>query len=268
MIGKNIIFPIGNIPVKLSGIVTPNKSPTSNVCLECKKGSVGHKNYCKSCGIFNTSDQIGSGLLENGQMKVFTKDQMEEIKTMTKNIVVKSLVSIDQVDFRLKNDNGYYIMPSKEDENKLYQKIFNALKATRQAIVATWKYNTNVTRDRLCVLIPLEDCLVLYQLNYHEELNEIPEAIDLKLTKEETIEGIALINTVKKGSIADIVDQYQIDLENLLSGKPNAISIPKKTGLSFSPEQIAQASKAFAESQVESELTESKSKQKRGKKSN
>lgn len=262
MIGKNIIFPIGNIPVKISGIVTPNKSPTFNVCLECKDGSVGHKNYCKGCGIENTKDQIGSGLKDGDNIKVFSKDQMDEIKNMTKNIVVKSLVDIDQVDFRLKNDKGYYLIPSKDDENRLYQKIFSGLEATNKAIVATWKYNTNVTRDRLCVLMPLNDCLVLYQLNFHEELNDLPEQIDLDVSRDETIEGIALVNTVKKGSVKDVIDQYQIDLEGLLSGKPKAVSKQKQSGLKFTPEQLKEASKAFADSQVVKQKTNG------GKKSN
>lgn len=260
MISKNIIFPIGNIPIKISGIVTPNKSPTFNVCLECQEGSVGHKNYCKSCGIENTKEQIGSGLKDGDNIKVFSKDQMDEIKNMTKNIVVKSLIDVKQVDFRLKNDKGYYLMPSKDDENRLYQKIYSGLESTNKAILATWKYNTNVTRDRLCVLMPLDNCLVLYQLNFHEELNELPEDIDLDVTRDETIEGIALVNTVKQGTIKDIVDQYQIDLDNLLSGKSKAITKPKKQGLQFTPEQLKQASKAYADAQTQ--------KVKGGKKSN
>ena len=47
---KSLIFKGGiMIPVRVTSVITQNKSPVHDVCLECNKGFVGRKQYCKNC---------------------------------------------------------------------------------------------------------------------------------------------------------------------------------------------------------------------------
>ena len=94
--------------------------------------------------------------------------------------------------------------------------------------------------------MPLGDILVIQQIAYKEELNEIDEEIDLEVSTEERIEGKGFLNLIPEAKIDDLEDQYQKDLEKLLSGKPKKVSVPgkpkkKESLFGLSPDQLKKA---------------------------
>jgi len=253
---KSLIFKGGiMIPVRVSSTITENKSPVHDVCLECNEGFVGKKRYCKSCNIENTKENIGSGFEIADKLNVFTKDQIESIKIESSNLNVQKVIDTENLDLSLRqNEKSYYLYPDKKDSDakKMYAIVFNALKEANKSLIVTWKVSSRSSRDSQAVITINNDILVIRQIAYKEELNEIDEPIDLQVTQEELVQGKGLLNLIPEGTIDDLVDEYQIKLEKLLSGKPSTVSVPgkpkeKKNLFGLTPEQIK---KAEAELQV------------------
>lgn len=253
---KSLIFKGGiMIPVRVSSTITENKSPVHDVCLECNEGFVGKKRYCKSCNIENTKENIGSGFEIADKLNVFTKDQIESIKIESSNLNVQKVIDTENLDLSLRqNEKSYYLYPDKKDSDakKMYAIVFNALKEANKSLIVTWKVSSRSSRDSEAVITVNNDILVIRQIAYKEELNEIDEPIDLQVTQEELVQGKGLLNLIPEGTIDDLVDEYQIKLEKLLSGKPSTVSVPgkpkeKKNLFGLTPEQIK---KAEAELQV------------------
>lgn len=238
-----------NIPVRVSSTITENKSPVHDVCLECTKGFVGQKKYCKNCNIENVKEQIGSGLEIADELKVFTKEELEKIKTKSSNLNIKGLTETEKLDLSVRQyQKSYYLYPDKKDADakKMYSVIFNALKDGKKSLIVTWKVSSRSSRDTEAVITPLNDILVIRQISFKEELNEIDEDIDLEVTKEEKIEGKGFLNLIPEAKIDDLVDEYQVELEKVLSGEPEEIAIPNKTEkkkslFGLTEEQIAKA---------------------------
>jgi len=253
---KSLIFKGGiMIPVRVSSTITENKSPVHDVCLECNEGFVGKKRYCKSCNIENTKENIGSGFEIADKLNVFTKDQIESIKIESSNLNVQKVIDTENLDLSLRqNEKSYYLYPDKKDSDakKMYAIVFNALKEANKSLIVTWKVSSRSSRDSEAVITVNNDILVIRQIAYKEELNEIDEPIDLQVTQEELVQGKGLLNLIPEGTIDDLVDEYQIKLEKLLSGKPSKVSVAgkpkeKKNLFGLTPEQIK---KAEAELQV------------------
>jgi len=253
---KSLIFKGGiMIPVRVTSVITQNKSPVHDVCLECNKGFVGRKQYCKNCNIENTKENIGSGFEIADELKVFTKDQIESIKVESSNLNVQKVIETENLDLSLRQcEKSYYLYPDKKDSDakKMYAIVFNALKEAGKSLIVTWKVSSRSSRDSEAVITVNNDILVIRQIAYKEELNDIDEPIDLQVTQEELVQGKGLLNLIPEGTIDDLVDQYQTKLEALLSGKPSKVSVPgkpkeNKNLFGLSPEQIK---KAEAELQV------------------
>ena len=253
---KSLIFKGGiMIPVRVSATITQNKSPVHDVCLECNEGFVGQKRYCKSCNIENTKENIGSGFEIADKLNVFTKDQIESIKIESSNLNVQHVIDTENLDLSLRqNEKSYYLYPDKKDSDakKMYAIVFNALKEANKSLIVTWKVSSRSSRDSQAVITINNDILVIRQIAYKEELNEIDEPIDLQVTQEELVQGKGLLNLIPEGTIDDLVDEYQIKLEKFLSGKPSKVSVTgkpkaKENLFGLSPEQLK---KAEAELQV------------------
>jgi len=249
---KNLIFrgkgTMFNIPVRVSSTITENKSPVHDVCLDCSKGFVGQKRYCKSCNIENTKDQIGSGLELGDNLKVFSKDELDKIKIKSSNLIIKGLTETEKLDLSIRqNQKSYYLYPDKKDSDakRMYAVIYNGLKDNNRSMIVTWKVSTRSSRDTEAVITPINNILVIQQLCYKEELNEVDEEIDLEVSKEEKIEGKAFLNLIPEVSIDDIVDEYQIELDKVLSGKPETIQVKtektKKSLFGLTEDQIKKA---------------------------
>jgi len=251
---KNIVFRsegiLMEIPVRISSVVSENKSPVHDVCLACQKGFVGQKRYCKNCAVENTHDQIGSGLEIGDTLKVFSKEELEKINIKSSNLILKGLTNTKNLELSLRQyQKSYYLYPDKKDSDakKMYAVIFNALKDNNKSMIVTWKVSSRSSRDTEAVITPINNILVIQQIAYKEELNEIDEPIDLQVTKEEKVEGKAFLNLIPEVTIDDLKDEYQIELEKVLSGKPEQIPLakgekPKKKSLfGLSEAQIAKA---------------------------
>lgn len=252
---KSLIFKGGiMIPVRVSSTISQNKSPVHDVCLDCSKGFVGQKRYCKNCNIENTKDNIGSGFEIADELKIFTKDQIESIKTESSNLNVQKVIDTENLDLSLRQcEKSYYLYPDKKDSDakKMYAIVFNALKEANKSLIVTWKVSSRSSRDSEAVITINDNILVIRQIAYKEELNEVDEPIDLQVTKDELIQGQGLLNLIPEGTIDDLVDQYQEKLETLLAGKPS-VSVPgkpkeNKNLFGLSPDQLK---KAEAELQV------------------
>lgn len=251
---KNLVFRskgvLLEIPVRVSSTISQNKSPVHDVCLECNGGFVGNKRYCKNCDCENTKDNIGSGMEIGDDLKVFSKEEIEEIKIESSNLIIKGLTDTSKLDLSLRqNEKPYYLYPAKKDSDakKMYAVIFNALKDNDKSIIVTWKVSSRSSRDTEAVISPIGDILAIRQIAYKEELNEIDEDIDLSITKEEKVEGKAFLNLIPKASIDDQIDEYQQKLDKLLSGKTKTVSVTKgkpkekKSLFGFSDEQLKEA---------------------------
>jgi hypothetical protein len=256
--GKNILL---ELPVRITSVVSENKSPVHDTCLECQKGFVGQKRYCKGCNLGWDNDpipkeQIGSGIeITEDDLKVFTKEELAEIKIESNNINITGFQKTEDLDLSLRqNQKSYYLYPAKKDSDakKMYAMIFNGLKDTNKSMVATWKVSSRSSRDTEVVITPMEDILVIRQIAYKEELNEVDEPIDLTLDEEEQAQGKTFIDSIPEAKLDDLVDKYQAKLEEILSGKPKKqVSVTagkpkeKKNLFGLSPDQLKKAQEAL-----------------------
>lgn len=257
---KNLIFrgkgTMFNIPVRVTSTITANKSPVHDVCLDCQKGFVGRKNYCKNCKIGwdndpINKDQIGSGLELADDLKVFSKEELDKIKIKSSNLIIKGLTETENLDLSIRqNEKSYYLYPDKKDSDakKMYSVIFNALKDNNKSMIVTWKVSSRSSRDTEAVITPIGNILVIRQISYKEELNEIDEDVDLEVSNAEKIEGKAFLNLIPEVNIDDVVDEYQIELDKVLSGKPDELppmknfpKTEKKSLFGLSEDQIKKA---------------------------
>lgn len=260
---KNLVFRsegiLMEIPVRITSTVTENKSSVHDVCLECQNGFVGQKRYCKTCAIENTTDQIGSGIEIAEKIKVFSKEELEKIKIQSSNLILKGLTNTEDLELSIRqNDGSYYLYPDKKDADakRMYAVIFNALKDNKKSMIVTWKVSSRSRRDTEAVITPMNNILVIQQIAYKEELNDIDEKIDLQVSQEEKIEGKAFLNLIPSINLDDLKDEYQIELEKVLAGEPELISgtqteKPKKKGLfGLSDDLIAKAEAELAKDET------------------
>jgi len=210
-----------SIPTKVSSMISKSKTGFSQACPVCK-GHVGRKNWCDGCD----REIEWHNILKGIEDKVFSKEQIESLKTFDLKIKVVGTIPYSEVDIR-KVSSGYYLLPTqtkkgasksaKESRNLGdYAVLVEGLNKTDTVLLVEFCISSV---QKLGIVITQERELILKEYAYAENLIPNDEELDYKVTKEELagiIKFIKLQKPVK--DITAIENEYFAKVQQLIEG--------------------------------------------------
>jgi DNA end-binding protein Ku len=170
---------------------------------------------------------------EPGRYVVIDDDDIEKANPKkAKTIDIVQFSKGEEIDSLL-YEKPYYIVPAKGGE-KSYKLLQQVLAKTGMVGIAEFMLRN---REHICVLRSYENRLILSQLRYQEELQELPEEVDagIKITDKELKLGIQLVNQLNaKFDAAQFKDHYITEIKKIIKAKASGKQIrvaasPKET---------------------------------------
>jgi DNA end-binding protein Ku len=159
---------------------------------------------------------------------VLTDDDYEKASPeKSKTIAIEEFVAEEEIsgDYY---DTPYYVEPAKGGE-RAYVLLREALKKTGKVAIGTFVMRT---KENLCMLMAVEDLIILFKLRFHEEIRTAEElSIPTKTTVKpaELKMAVSLINqlTPKQFDISKYKDTYSGALMKLIEAKAKGKRITK-----------------------------------------
>jgi len=105
---------------------------------------------------------------------------------------------------------------------KAYKVFERSVSDSNKAIVV--KFSTR-QKQKLGIMISIDNVLTLLHIVYDELFNEIDEIPEIEISVEEKKQGIDFINNLESVKLAEIEDDFKLKLEKLIeNGTPVALS--------------------------------------------
>lgn len=216
---------LANIPAKICTV--SRSSSTSNICQACPKcnGDVGHKNYCKECGLEpETADILKAFRVSKSEKIILTEEQKSQLKESEVKIEVLGTVNRNTIDSKMLalTESCYYIW---QDEKA---KVTKPLAILLAGLVGSDRFlavNSTLSGKTKLGLIRPEvvdgnNVLMLQILTYLEYLNPIDENFTTKLSPEEVEMGKSFVERqLKEIDLNAIEDPYSKVIESVMSGE-------------------------------------------------
>lgn len=182
------------------------------------KARIKYKKYCSHCGKeVNPEDIIKGYEYEKDKYVVMTEDELERIKTKKdKTIHILQFAKMSEVDM-IYYEKDYYAIPDTGAE-KAYELLRQALLAEKKVAIAKTVMGTN---EKLLVLYPLKEGMVVKTLYYEDEIAAVPKQVPkMKLESNELDMAKMLIqNMTVPFHAADYRDEYQARLREAIMKK-------------------------------------------------
>lgn len=176
-----------NIPVSLYKTTRDISISFNQLCKDTHE-RVRYKKICPSCNKEVKSEDIIKGYeFEKGRYVTFTEDELEKLKTRKdKTLQIDKFAKMSEVD-PIYFDKNYYAVPDAGAE-KGYELLRQALITKKEVAIIKTVMGTS---EKLMVLYPTKDIMLVKTLFYHEEIQAVPvplvkpkiEKADLELTK-------------------------------------------------------------------------------------
>ncbi len=216
----NLQFGLVNIPVKA---VTLRRSKSISFKRVCSEGhAIKNKYFCPDCNREYEYKEFKKGYQVADEMLVFDKEILKNIEDLnTENIEILGYKKIEDIDSR-GFDSQYYLVPDGK-----YTKTFTLFRETleKSGRCALVKYTVR-NKTHLGIIKPFKNVLNLINLYYPDEIVQVPELKEEKLSKDEIDLGLKLIESLadKKIDENELVDEFREKVETLiedtLAGKP------------------------------------------------
>lgn len=195
------------IPVGLYKTTTDNDIHFNQLEKE-SKSRIKYKKYCSHCNKEVTADDIIKGYeYEKDKYVIMTDDDLEKIKTKKdKTIHIIQFAKMSEVN-PIYFEKDYYAVPEAGAE-KAYELLRQSLLSQEKVAIAKTVMGTN---QKLIVLYPLEDGIIVKTLFYADEIVAIPKQVPhMELNENELNMAKMLIeNMTKSFNAADFKDEYQ-----------------------------------------------------------
>ena len=138
------------------------------------KARIKYKKYCSHCGKEVSQQDIIKGYeYEKDKYVVMTEDELERIKTKKdKTIHIQQFAKMSEVNM-IYYEKDYYAIPDAGAE-KAYELLRQALLAEKKVAIAKTVMGTN---EKLLVLYPLKDGMIVKTLFYEDEIAAVPKQI-------------------------------------------------------------------------------------------
>ena len=182
------------------------------------KARIKYKKYCSHCGKEVSADDIIKGYeYEKDKYVVMTEDELERIKTKKdKTIHILQFAKMSEVDM-IYYEKDYYAIPDSGAE-KAYELLRQSLLAEKKVAIAKTVMGTN---EKLLVLYPLKDGMIVKTLFYNDEIAAVPKQLPrMKLDEQEMEMARMLIqNMTRPFDAAAYQDEYQARLKDAIMKK-------------------------------------------------
>lgn len=182
------------------------------------KARIRYKKYCSHCGKEVTAQDIVKGYeYEKDKYVIMTEEDLEKIKTKKdKTIHIIQFAKISEVDM-IYYEKDYYAIPDAGAE-KAFELLRQALLAQKKVAIAKSVMGTN---EKLLVLFPTKEGMIVKTLYYHDEIAAVPKQIPkMQLEKNELDMAKLLIENMTKPFVAaEFHDEYQARLREAIMKK-------------------------------------------------
>lgn len=182
------------------------------------KARIKYKKYCSHCGKEVAPKDIIKGYeYEKDKYVVMTDDELERIKTRKdKTIHILQFAKMSEVNM-IYYEKDYYAIPEAGAE-KAYELLRQSLLLEKKVAIAKTVMGTN---EKLLVLYPLKDGMIVKTLFYNDEIAAVPKQIPkMKLSEQEIDMARMLIrNMTEPFDATDYQDEYQTRLRDAIMKK-------------------------------------------------
>lgn len=205
------------IPVGLYRTTTDNDIHFNQLDKE-SKSRIKYKKYCAHCNKEVKSEDIIKGYeYEKDKYVIMTDEDLEKIKTKKdKTIHIIQFAKMSEVD-SIYFEKDYYAIPDVGAE-KAFELLRQSLLAQKKVAIAKTVMGTN---EKLIVLFPLKDGMVVKTLFYADEVVEVPKKVPkMDLDSNELEMAKLLIENMTKPFVAEEYrDEYQARLREAIMTK-------------------------------------------------
>lgn len=182
------------------------------------KARIKYKKYCSHCGKEVTSADIIKGYeYEKDKYVVMTDEELEKIKTKKdKTIHIIQFAKMAEVNM-IYYEKDYYAVPDAGAE-KAYELLRQSLLSQKKVAIAKTVIGTN---EKLLVLYPTKDGIIVKTLFYHDEIVAMPKPVPkMKLDEHELAMAKMLIENMTRPFVAEeFQDEYQARLREAIMKK-------------------------------------------------
>lgn len=182
------------------------------------KARIKYKKYCSHCNKEVKAEDIIKGYeYEKDKYVIMTDEDLEKIKTRKdKTIHVIQFVKMAEID-PIYYEKDYFGIPEAGAE-KAFELLRQAMLAQKKVALAKTVMGTN---EKLIVLYPTKDGLIVKTLFYADEVVEAPKKVPkIQLDSNEFEMAKMLIeNMTKPFNATDFKDEYQERLRNAIMTK-------------------------------------------------
>lgn len=182
------------------------------------KARIRYKKYCSHCGKeVSTKDIIKGYEYEKDKYVVMTDEELERIKTKKdKTIHILQFAKMAEVDM-IYYDQDYYAVPDTGAE-KAYELLRQTLLSRKKVAIAKTVMGTS---EKLLVLYPTKDGIIVKTLFYHDEIASVPKPVPkMKLDENELSMAKMLIdNMTRPFHAGEFRDEYQARLRDAIMQK-------------------------------------------------
>lgn len=182
------------------------------------KARIKYKKYCSHCNKeVTTADIIKGYEYEKDKYVIMTDEDLEKIKTKKdKTIHIIQFAKMSEID-PIHYEKDYYSIPEVGAE-KAYELLRQSLLSQKKVAIAKTVMGTN---EKLIVLYPTKDNIIVKTLYYNDEIASAPKQIPkLKLDESELQMANMLIENMTKAFDATVfVDEYQARLKEAIMTK-------------------------------------------------
>ena len=182
------------------------------------KARIKYKKYCSHCGKEVTANDIIKGYeYEKDKYVVMTDEELEKIKTRKdKTIHIIQFAKMSEVNM-IYYEKDYYAVPDTGAE-KAYELLRQSLLSQKKVAIAKTVMGTN---EKLLVLYPTKEGIIVKTLFYHDEIVAMPKAVPkMKLDENELNMAKMLIeNMTKPFKAEEFRDEYQVRLREAIMKK-------------------------------------------------
>lgn len=182
------------------------------------KARIKYKKYCSHCGREVKAEDIIRGYeYEKDKYVVMTDDELERIKTKKdKTIHILQFAKMSEVNM-IYYEQDYYAIPETGAE-KAFELLRQSLLLERKVAIAKTVMGTN---EKLLVLYPLKDGMIVKTLFYNDEIAAVPKQVPkMKLSEQELEMARMLIQNMTQPFDAESYrDEYQARLRDAIMKK-------------------------------------------------
>ncbi len=212
-----ISFGLVYIPVSLF-TATQDSDIAFNQLHKADKSRIRYKKVCAHCGKEVGPKDIVRGFeYAKDRYVVVTDEEIERIKTeKDRTITIESFVSLDEIS-PVYYDKSYHVVPQKGG-GKAWELLRRAMMETQRAALGKTVFGNS---EKLLVLIPREDGMLLQTLLFQDDVKELPVDYERPAVSEEELGMADKLIRGMEGPFAPekYKDEFQEKLKALIADK-------------------------------------------------